>query len=85
LMRVIQFYNSEGYRCTPDPDDTEDGFEPVAPGDLEGCCVAHAADYEGEPNAKVELSELLRVIQFHTLSALTPCVGASEDGFCVEP
>lgn len=63
LLRVIQFYNSNGYGCDPPGSDppTEDGFRP-GPGD-EGC-ARHDSDYQ-DPPWRISLSELLRLIQIY--------------------
>lgn len=59
LLRVIQFYNFRGFYC----DGTqEDGFAPGFEDDLD--CSPHAADYNPQ-DWKINLSELLRVIQFY--------------------
>jgi len=74
-LRVIQLFNSAGYRC----DDTrEDGY---APGPGDDTCLPHAADYNPADFA-INLSELLRVIQFFNAGAYSRCDGG-EDGFCV--
>lgn len=78
LLRVIQFYNSNGLHCQAG---TEDGYAP-GPGDTS--CAAHASDYNPQ-NWIVSLSELLRVIQFYNSAGYIPCPGATpatEDGFC---
>lgn len=77
LLRVIQFYNSNGYCCEAG---TEDGFAPGL-GQRESC-VPHSSDYN-EQNWIINLSELLRLIQFYNSDCYNYCPGAeSEDGFC---
>ena len=61
LLRVIQIFNSWGYYCALSPTDTEDGYE-VGPGPNHSC-TPHASDYNPQ-DWKIELRELLRVIQF---------------------
>lgn len=80
LLRVIQLYNSGGYTCAPDPNDTEDGYQPAAKGALDPTCRPHASDYQ-DNNGAISLSELLRLIQLYTIGTLAPCPEA-EDGFC---
>lgn len=73
LLRVIQFYNSEGYSCDPT---SPDGFQPGAgPRD----CFPHDSDYI-DMNWHISLSELLRLIQFYNASGYRPYAD-SEDGF----
>jgi len=55
LLRVIQFFNSNGYHCEPG---TEDGFDP---GEGDDSCYFHSADTDGD--WEISLSELLRVMQ----------------------
>ncbi|HPO12691.1 MAG TPA: hypothetical protein PLI09_04540 [Candidatus Hydrogenedentes bacterium] len=74
LLRVIQFFNSDGYHCDAAG---EDGFAP-GPGDTS--CTAHDSDYNAQ-DWHINLSELLRIIQFYNSPGYAPCTG-SEDGFC---
>lgn len=78
LLRVIQLYNSaSGFSCGGG----EDGFQ-LGPSGGFGC-PPHAADYEGvNPNWRISLSELLRVVQIYNVGAYFPCGNLSEDGFC---
>jgi hypothetical protein len=79
LMRVIQFYNADGFRCA---EGTEDGY---APGAGEATCARHNADYR-EPSFRMDLSEVLRVVQIFNAEGYFSCQGLvppSEDGFCV--
>jgi len=78
LLRVIQFYNSFGLHCE---EGTEDGY---APGPVGGtACSPHASDYNPQ-DWDINLSELLRVIQFFNSGGYHACSG-SEDGFCPGP
>ena len=84
LLRVIQLFNAGEYFCTDDlvSDDgyalADDGIAFGTPG-----CAYHASDYDPENLGQIVLSELLRVIQFFNLGGVQPCVGQSEDGFCI--
>jgi hypothetical protein len=82
LLRVIQFFNSGGFQCAAAPDATEDGYLPGA-GDAHGCCP-HASDYIGSgPDWSIQLTELLRLIQFFNIGGYHYCPGdATEDGYC---
>lgn len=78
LLRVIQFYNSNGYHCQAG---TEDGY---APGSGDITCKRHSSDYL-EPPWRIYLSELLRLIQFYNIGGYYACPNANpptEDGFC---
>ena len=78
LLRVIQFYNSEGYHCAVWIEDTEDGYLPGA--DDRRHCMPHQSDYAPQ-DWVIGLSELLRLIQFYNSVSYAPCA-ESEDGFC---
>ena len=81
LLRVIQFYNSDGYSCAIPPESTEDGYQPNS-GDTS--CVPHASDYNPQ-DFEINLSELLRVIQFFNSGGYFACPDndpPTEDGFC---
>ena len=80
LLRAIQFYNSNGYHCAETPDATEDGYSPNA-GAQE--CTPHSSDYNPQ-DWFIELSELLRLIQFYNSGGYHPCTG-TEDGYCPGP
>ncbi|HPO13634.1 MAG TPA: SUMF1/EgtB/PvdO family nonheme iron enzyme [Candidatus Hydrogenedentes bacterium] len=73
LLRIIQFYNSDGFHCEAG---TEDGFAP-GPGDTS--CVPHDSDYNAQ-DWQINLSELLRVIQFFN-SRGYHCEEGTEDNF----
>ena len=76
LLRVIQFFNSDGLHCDTS---TEDGY---APGAGTTTCCFHSSDYNPQ-DWRIEVSELLRVIQFFNSSGYRYCPGEStEDGFC---
>ncbi len=80
LLRVIQLYNNpEGFHC--DAASLEaDGYS-LGPGDMTSCSP-HASDYKGgAPDWKIDLSELLRLIQFFHLGGYHSCAG-TEDGYC---
>jgi M6 family metalloprotease-like protein len=73
LLRVIQFYNTAGYRCAPG---TEDGHSPGAGSNHD--CVPSSADYNPQ-DWRVTLSELLRYIQIYNSGAYERSEG-TEDG-----
>ncbi len=78
LLRVIQFFNSNGYHCE---NGTEDGYDPD-PGN-QGC-TPHDSDYNPQ-DWQVNLSELLRTIQFYNSGGYFYCPDAdppTEDSFC---
>lgn len=76
LLRVIQFFNSDGYHCDAAG---EDGY---APGPGDESCAPHASDYN-PADWDIGLSELLRAIQFFNLGGYHACPGeGTEDGFC---
>lgn len=79
LLRAIQLFNAEGFHCVQPPATTEDGYVPGNNTALRGC-AAHTADYNPR-DWSLNLSELLRVIQFFNNQGHFPCE-ASEDGFC---
>jgi hypothetical protein len=80
LIRVIQFLNSGALHCD---DATEDGFAP-GPGDTVSC-DPHALDYNPQ-DWEVNLTEILRSIQFFNLGGYTYCPEmGTEDGFCPGP
>lgn len=59
LLRVVQFYNSNGYSCLPG---SEDGYQPGPAGGT--ACAAHDIDYS-PADWRVSLSELLRAVQYY--------------------
>jgi len=76
LLRVIQFFNSDGYHCQAG---TEDGY---APGPGDHTCTPHDSDYNTQ-DWRINLSELLRVIQFFNSGGYHYCPEQStEDGYC---
>ncbi|MFM1921364.1 MAG: hypothetical protein RLZZ303_2998 [Candidatus Hydrogenedentota bacterium] len=80
LLRVVQLFNADAYRCFAGEGESEDGFEPGAGDCL--VCGGHDADYDVEgADCVVELSELLRQIQLFSLGSYGNCL-ESEDGFC---
>jgi hypothetical protein len=82
LLRVIQLFNAGAYYCISG--ESEDGYgitpEGIAFGDPG--CERHASDYDDEPGV-IQLSELLRLIQFFNLGGVVACPGETEDNFCV--
>jgi hypothetical protein len=79
LLRVIQFYNSGGFCCVTSGQTTEDGYMPGFD-PLQQACASHAADYAPR-DWRVNLAELLRVIQLFNTGGYIPCA-EGEDGFC---
>ncbi len=76
LLRVIQFFNSNGFHCETG---TEDGYAP-GPGDT--TCAPYDSDYNTQ-DWHISLSELLRVIQFFNSGGYHYCPSENtEDGFC---
>lgn len=83
LLRVIQFYNVEGYHCD---ENSEDGFAPEENLALRNC-NPHSADYNPQDQEWViSLSEVLRFIQFFNSEGRQyyECP-QGEDGFCAGP
>ena len=84
LLRAIQFFNSGGYYCAEDPEDTEDGYVP-GPG-ADHTCIPHSSDYKPDgPNWQIDLAEVLRLIQFFNSGGYHHCPDAdpaTEDGYC---
>lgn len=78
LLRAIQFYNSGGFHCDAT---TEDGYAPGLAGDQS--CAPHAGDYFPR-DWKMNLSELLRLIQFYNLGGYHPDPNG-EDGYTPGP
>lgn len=73
----------KGYHCAP-PDDpiSDEGYLP-GPGD-DHTCTPHASDYSPQ-DWTIDLSELLRVIQFYNMGGYYVCPDAepaTEDGYC---
>jgi hypothetical protein len=81
LLRVIQLFNYLGYHCDAG---TEDGYAPGLDGDH--TCNYHASDYNPK-DWVINLSELLRLIQFFNMGGYHPCPEdpESEDGYCPGP
>lgn len=80
LLRVIQYYNLQGISCSDPKGATEDGF--VAMPNGSHACAPHASDYAPQ-NWKIELNELLRLVQFYNAGGLSVCAeGSGEDSFC---
>jgi len=76
LLRVIQLYGAGELHCEPESDD---GY---APGAGNQACTPHDGDYRGAaPDWKIELAELLRIVQLANGSGYVPCTDG-EDGFC---
>lgn len=78
LLRVIQLHNVGSHSCYTGEGTSEDGY---VLGDGDRNCAPHAGDYN-PTDWSVDLSELLRLIQFYNLGGYTACPGETEDGFC---
>ena len=80
ILRLVQFYNADGYRCADIHFDgaTEDGY---APGRIEGQpCLPHDLDFRPGTEFWLDLTELLRAIQF--FNSFGYCEGhETEDGY----
>jgi hypothetical protein len=77
VLRVVQFYNSGGFRCATG---TEDGY---APGPGSQSCRPHDSDYAPR-DWQISLSEVLRLVQFFNLGGYVALAG-TEDGFAPVP
>ncbi len=73
LLRVIQFFNSDGYHCQPG---SEDGY---APDSGPRTCAFHDSDYN-LADWRVSLSEVLRLVQIFNSPGYARCACA-EDGY----
>jgi hypothetical protein len=80
LLRVIQFFNIRGFHCVTPPAASEDGYLPGTGGDQS--CAPHASDYSPQ-NWQINLTELLRLIQFFNIRGYHACLDqGTEDGYC---
>ncbi len=80
---MIQIYNSSGYYCAEQSGQTDDGFMPGVGANYE--CAPHMGDYNGgAADWVIDLSELLRLIQFYNSGGYHAC-DTGEDGFCPGP
>jgi Ca2+-binding EF-hand superfamily protein len=76
ILRVIQFFNMDGYHCA---ESTEDGYGP-GPAE-EKACRPHDTDYMLQ-DWRIDLSELLRLIQlFNSPGRAYYAAEGTEDGF----
>ncbi len=90
LLRLIQFFNSDGFHCQAG---TEDGYAPGQASDkglqplvlrqiTKMDCFPHSSDYAPQ-DWLINLSELLRLIQFFNSGGYHYCPeDNTEDGFC---
>ena len=80
LLRFIQLYNANGYHCAQNGDTTDEGY---MPGIGSQNCRPHTGDYKGGPDWRIELSELLRFIQFFNSNGYYKCDDVhSDEGYC---
>ncbi len=82
LLRVIQIFNTGAYQCSDER--TEDGY---ALGMREGnACRPHDSDYNPQ-NWRIEISELLRIIQLYNAGGYRDCSQENTpheaDGYCL--
>ncbi len=75
LLRVIQFYNSGGIYCDCL---SEDGYSPSTLYSRE--CLPHSSDYYNGHDWRINLYELLRLVQIYNYGKYHPDP-SSEDGF----
>lgn len=81
LMRVIQFYNSSGFRCKGAGSQSEDTY--MAGAGEEHGCTPHDID-RAPRDWTISIDELLRCIQLYNALAYYYCPdGGTEDGFCL--
>ncbi|MBI1320009.1 MAG: DUF4397 domain-containing protein [Candidatus Hydrogenedens sp.] len=85
LLRIVQLYNAGAYFCTNDIN-SEDGYS-VEDSGIDfgtGNCTPHDADFlQDGVEGVLELSELLRPIQFFNLGGQLVLNGSTEDGWDV--
>jgi len=74
LLRAVQLYNARRYHCDGS---TEDAFAPYQ-GNVQ--CAPHPLDYKNQ-DWTIDLSELLRMVQFFSLGGYHPCP-EGEGGLC---
>ncbi|MBP8128736.1 MAG: leucine-rich repeat domain-containing protein [Candidatus Hydrogenedentes bacterium] len=79
LMRVIQFYNSDGYHIDPV---SEDGYA-AGPGET-AASGRHDSDYDAA-DWRISLSEMLRLTQFYHAKSYAVAVYPTEDGYEANP
>lgn len=80
VLRIIQFFNVNGYSCDLSAM-SEDGY---LPGAGDESCIPHDSDYNPQ-DWVISLSELLRSIQFFNVGGYYYCpseLPPSEDNFC---
>jgi len=84
LLRIIQLFNAGVYYCALSPEQGGDVYSLTSDGLAfgEGDCRYHSSDYRA-PLGSLQLTELLRGIQFFNLGGLEPCDAGTEDGFCI--
>jgi ELWxxDGT repeat protein len=91
LLRVVQFFNAHLVTGNPegmfycDPEEKEDGYL-LLPAGAHQDCAPHASDYKPQ-DWRINLSELLRVIQFFNSAGYHWCNDAAKegDGYCAGP
>ena len=80
LLRLIQFFSTGFISCDIPVTGSEDGFRPTF-GDTS--CTPHNSDYGVNQDWAIDLTELLRAIQFYNAESYYECPDDStEDGYC---
>ena len=81
LLRFVQFYNARGYHCAEAGELSDEGYIPFTAALHE--CPAHTGDFNGGADWQIDLTELLRLIQFYNARAYHPCDDPrSDEGYC---
>ncbi len=78
LLRMIQFFNSGGLHCELG---TEDGYAPGYNENFDFSCTPHTADYSPQ-DWRINLTEILRLVQFLNSAGYELCPFLSEDHYC---
>jgi hypothetical protein len=71
---LIEYINTGGLRC--------DGVGGFLSGFGDQNCEPHDSDYNPQ-DWKINLPELLRLVQLFTAGSYEECIGGSEDGYCI--
>ena len=77
LLRVVQFFQSDGIHCNAS---TDDGFAPGIEGDA--TCIPHDSDLITQ-DWRVDVSELLELIQLYNFNGYHLCENRWQ--FCLGP
>jgi hypothetical protein len=74
ILPLIEYINTGGLRC--------DGAGGFLSGFGDQNCEPHDSDYNPQ-DWKINLPELLRLVQLFTAGSYEECIGGSEDGYCI--